>query len=292
MSNATQAFNSGFEFVTNLGTELNSGNLEIPAFPEAAVRIKNALADPEVTADHVARVVGSDPIFTARLLKVANSAMVNGAGVKITDLRMAVTRMGFKMAYNTAVAIAVDQLLHTNSVEVLRPYLDDLWQHSMRVGALSYVIAKKLTKINPDEAMLAGLLHDIGKYYILTRSEQYPVLFSEPGVLDDIMNKWHTGVGRSILDAWGFNENIAKASDEHETLDRIHFGPPSLTDVVLVANLLSHSDDLSQLPDLDWEKIPTLKRLELTSELAHEILGESSEEIKSIIQALENPGAA
>ena len=286
MSSAKQAFNSGFEFVTNMSAELSSGNLEIPAFPDAAVRIKNALADPEVTADHVARVVGSDPIFTARILKVANSAMVNGAGVRITDIRMAVTRMGFKMAYNTAVAIAVDQLLHSHSVEELRPYLEDLWQHSMTVGALSYVIARKLTKINPDEAMLAGLLHDIGKYYILTRSAEYPVLFSEPAMLDDIMKKWHTGIGRSILDAWDFSEDIAIAADEHETLDRMHFGPSTHADVVLVANLLAHNDDTDHLPDLDWDKIPTLKRLELTSDLAYEIIEESSNEVQSIIQAL------
>ena len=292
MSNATQAFNSGFEFVSNLGSELNSGNLEIPAFPDSAVRIKNALADPEVTADHVARVVGSDPIFSARILKVANSAMVNGAGIRITDIRMAITRMGFKMAYNTAVAIAVDQLLHSSPVEELRPYLEDLWRHSMKVGALSYVIARKLTKLNPDEAMLAGLLHDIGKYYILTRSAEYPVLFSEPGMLDDIMRKWHTGVGRKILEAWNFSENIAIAADEHETLDRMHFGPATLTDVVLVANLFAHNEDPNHLPDLDWEQVPTLKRLELTSDLAYEIIEESSDEVQSIIQALDSSGSA
>jgi len=287
MNDATQAFNSGVEFVTNLNDELNRGNLEIPAFPDIALRIKDALADPEVSAEHVARVVGSDPIFTARLLKVANSAMINGAGVRITDIRMAVTRMGFKMAYNTAVAIAVDQLLHSSSVEVLRPYLDDLWHHSMNVGALSYVVAKKLTTINPDEAMLAGLLHDIGKYYILTRSEEYPVLFSEPGMLDDIMKKWHTSIGRSILDAWDFNEEVAKAADEHETLDRMHFGPANLTDVVLVANLFAQNGDPYHPPDLDWEKIPTLKRLELTSELAFEIIEESKDQVQSVVQALE-----
>lgn len=288
MNNATQAFNSGFEFVTNLGEELNSGNLEIPAFPEAAMRIKNALADPDVTAEHVARVVGSDPIFSARILKVANSAMVNGAGVRITDIRMAITRMGFRMAYNTAVAIAVDQLLHSSTAEELRPYLETLWRHSMNVSALSYVIAKKLTKINPDAAMLAGLLHDIGKYYILTRSEQYPVLFSEPGVLNDIMKKWHTSVGCRILEAWEFSEEISKAANEHETLERMHFGPADLTDVVFVANLFSQTDDPHQIPDLDWENIPTLKRLELTSDIAHEIVEESRDEIQSIIQALGN----
>lgn len=288
MNNATQAFNSGFEFVTNLGEELNSGNLEIPAFPEAAMRIKNALADPDVTAEHVARVVGSDPIFSARILKVANSAMVNGAGVRITDIRMAITRMGFRMAYNTAVAIAVDQLLHSSTAEELRPYLETLWRHSMNVSALSYVIAKKLTKINPDAAMLAGLLHDIGKYYILTRSEQYPVLFSEPGVLNDIMKKWHTSVGCRILETWDFSEEISKAANEHETLERMHFGPADLTDVVFVANLFSQTDDPHQIPDLDWENIPTLKRLELTSDIAHEIVEESRDEIQSIIQALGN----
>jgi putative nucleotidyltransferase with HDIG domain len=286
MSEATQAFNCGFEFVTNLGEELNSGNLEIPAFPDVAVRIKNALADPEVTADHVARVVGSDPIFSARLLKVANSAMVNGAGSRITDIRMAVTRMGFKMAYNTAVAIAVDQLLHSNSVEVLRPYLEDLWQHSMNVGALSYVIAKKLTKINPDEAMLAGLLHDIGKYYILTRSEQYPVLFSEPRMLDDIMRKWHCSIGRKILETWNFNEDIAKATEDHETVDRMHFGPSDLSDVVTIANLFSQNGELHIPADLDWEDIPALKRLEMTREIASDIIEESKEQIRSVIQAL------
>ena len=286
MNEATQAFNSGFEFVTHLGEELNSGNLEIPAFPDVAMRIKNALADPEVSAEHVARVVGSDPIFTARLLKVANSAMVNGAGVRINDIRMAITRMGFKMAYNTAVAIAVDQLLHSSSVEELRPYLEDLWHHSMQAGALSYVIARKLTKINPDEAMLAGLLHDIGKYYILTRSQQYTVLFNEPGMLEDIMNKWHTSVGRKILESWDFNEDICKAADEHETLDRTHFGPPNLTDIVLVANLFANNDDPYRVPELDWEAIPTLRHLELTNEVATEILDESKEKIQSIIQAL------
>ena len=139
--------------------------------------------------------------------------------------------------------------------------------------------------------MLAGLLHDIGKYYILTRSEQYPVLFSEPRMLDDIMNKWHTNVGRCILEAWNFNEGIIRAADEHETLDRMHFGPADFSDVVLVANLFAQNEELYPLPELDWDTIPAFKRLELTNEVASEILEKSKEQIHSIIQALGNPGA-
>ena len=287
MTIASQAFNTGFEFVTTLSEELNSGKLEIPAFPDVALRIKNALSNPDVSAEHVARVVGSDPIFTARLLKVANSAMINGAGAQINDVRMAITRMGFKMAYNTAVAIAVDQVLHSRTVEELHPYLEHLWRHSIHAGAFSYVIANKLTNISPDQAMLAGLVHDIGKYYILTRSEMHPILFNEPNMLSDIMQKWHTGVGRGILEAWGFSEDVARAADEHETLDRTHVGPPDLTDVVIIANVFTHRADTYQLPDLDWEKIPALKKLDLTAEKGSEIIEESEEQIQSIINALQ-----
>ena len=100
--------------------------------------------------------------------------------------------------------------------------------------------------------MLAGLLHDIGKFYILTKSKQYPDLFHNAQILNEIMQDWHTAVGRGILEAWQFSEEIATAADEHETLERMHFGPADLTDVVLVANLFSHQGDSDHLPNLDF----------------------------------------
>ncbi len=288
MENVNEAVNSGFEFVSNLCEELNKGTLDLPAFPDVALRIKKALQDPEISADQVVRVVGSDPVFSARLLKVANSAMMNHSGVQIKDLHIAIMRLGFNMAYNIAVSIAVEQVMNSSTVDKLRPYFVDLWHHSVQVAAYSYVFADRLTTINPDEAMLAGLLHDIGKFYILTKCEKYPGLFDEPGNLDMIMQEWHTAVGRSILDNWNFSEELAMAADDHETLDRMHCGDADLTDVVMLANLFSHQGNTDQLPNLDWEAIPAIKRLRLTAETAFEIMDESEEEMHSIIQALEN----
>ena len=191
------------------------------------------------------------------------------------------------MAYNIAVSIAVEQVMSPSTVDKLHPYLEDLWHHSVQVAAYSYVIADRLTNISPDEAMLAGLLHDIGKFYILTKSEQYPQLFNEPMTLNAIVQDWHTAIGRSILEAWKFNDDIAIAADEHESLERMHFGAADLTDVVMIANLFSHQEHAYQLPDIDWEAIPAIKRLKLTVVTAFEIMKESEQELQSIIQALE-----
>jgi putative nucleotidyltransferase with HDIG domain len=288
MGNVNAIIDSGFELITNLSDELNHGTLDLPAFPEVALRIKKALNDPQITAEQVARVVGSDPVFSARLLKLANSVMINGAGIQTKDLRQAIMRMGFNMAYNTAVSIAVEQVMNSNCADELHPYLEELWHHSIQVAAYSYVIANRLTSINPDEAMLAGLLHDIGKFYILTKSERYPELFNEPQTLDAILQDWHTAIGRCILEAWNFSDDIAIAADEHETVERMHFGCADLTDVVLVANLFSHQEQKNEPPNLDWDAIPAIKRLKLTAEDALEIIKESQEEIQSIIQALKN----
>ena len=278
----------GFQFVQDLAWELSTGNLQIPAFPDAALRIKTALEDPEVSADKVARVVGSDPVFSARLLKVANSVLINGAGERINDIKMAVARMGFRLAYNTAVSIAIEQVLAAHDSEALHTHLEELWRHSVEVAAYSYVIAKKQTTINPDVAMLAGLLHDIGKFYVLSRSENHPDLFNDKSTLDAIVDEWHTGIGRSIMEAWNFSEEMCLVADEHEELGRAHCSPADLTDIVMVANLFSHKDDDETLPALEWDAIPATMRLNLSEQNAIDIMQESQDEIDAIRQILKN----
>lgn len=280
--------NAGFQFIADLGHELTSGKLEIPAFPDVAMKIKSVLEKPEVTADQVARIVGSDPIFTARLLRVANSVAVNGAGSKINDVKMAVTRMGFKVAYNTAVSIAVEQLMAGKTSKALQPYLEALWHHSVQVAAYSFVIAKKQTRINPDMAMLAGLLHDIGKFYIYSRAEHYPELFNDKEALESIVEEWHTGIGKSILEEWDFSEEVCMAADEHEVLDRTQPSQADLTDIIMVANLFSHEEVDGDLPELEWDALPATVRLNLMQEDAAAVMEESAEEIRSIIDSLQH----
>jgi len=292
----------GFEFIQTLSDELSKGQVKLPAFPEVALRIKRALEDPDMSTQQIAKLVVSDPVFSARLLKVANSAALNVSGNKIKDIPTAITRMGFKMAHSIAISIAMDQVMNASSNHALASQFQQLWQHSITVAALSFVITKKQSRhpslkqnrINPDEAMLAGLMHDIGKTYILTRAEGYPALIEDPEMLEQVMLEWHTGIGSAIINNWDFDEAMMNVADEHELLDR----EPSttghatdLTDVVLVANLMAHlieegddGDDAEHIAE--WVQIPAFSRLGLDAETISEIKDSSREEIDSIISAL------
>ena len=275
-----------FQFVERLSAELSSGNLKLPAFPDVAVRVKQALEGDDVSADKVAKVVGSDPVLSARLLKVANSNFANRSGAMIKDLRTAIARLGYDLAYSTAVSLAVEQILQSKSVGDLRDHLKVLWKHSVHVSAIAYVIAKKHSKINPDEAMLAGLLHDIGKFYILTRTKDHPELFSDPQALDELIANWHTGIGQAILEAWGFSEDITNTANEHDDLERPRVGLPDVIDVVITANLCAYWEKLGD--DFDWPGVTAAQRLKLDHDAIQEILKASNEEIQLIMQALGN----
>lgn len=276
-----------FGFVRTLAGELSSGSLELPSFPDVALRVKRALEDPGASADRVVRVVGVEPVLSARLLKMANSALLSRANVPVTDVRMAITRLGFDMVRNAAVSLALEQVMDAQVTPLRQPYLKELWHHSIRVSAIAYVVAKTLTRLNADEAMLGGLLHDIGKLYILMRAESHPELFAEEQSLRALLAEWHTGIGRAILESWGFSDGLAQAVDEHESLDRTHLGPPDLTDVVTVANVLAHNDRPERFAGLDHKGVPAFDKLQLTAEISTAILENSEAEMRSFIQALD-----
>ncbi|PVV25216.1 MAG: hypothetical protein B6D79_09680 [gamma proteobacterium symbiont of Ctena orbiculata] len=273
-----------FEFVQQLGTELSTGNLKLPAFPDVAVRVKQVLESADVSADKVAKVVGSDPVLTARLLKVANSNFANRSGAQIKDLRTAVARLGYDLAYSTAVSIAVEQIMDSKSVDTIRDQLKALWQHSVNVSAIAYVIAKNHSNVNPDEAMLAGLLHDIGKYYIYTRAKDHPELFDNPESIEELQKNWHTGIGHAILETWHFSDDIANTASDHDDLQRVHLGKPDVTDVIITANLCAYWEKLGD--DFDWAKVTAVQRLKLDHDAIQSILEASGEEIQSIMGAL------
>lgn len=168
----------------------------------------------------------------------------------------------------------------------LREHLKVLWKHSVHVSAIAYVIAKNHSKVNPDEAMLAGLLHDIGKFYIFTRSEKHPELFADAEAMESLLSQWHTGIGHAILEAWDFSEDIANTANDHDDLERPHIGQPDVTDVVITANLCAYWDKLAD--DFDWPSVTAAQRLKLDHDAIQEILKASNEEIQSIMQALGN----
>jgi HD-like signal output (HDOD) protein len=248
--------------------------------------VRQVLADENVTQDQVSRVVGSEPALAARLMQIANSAALNITGKQITELRTAINRMGHNMVRSAAIAFAMSQLKKVDNLKGLEQPLDNLWKSSAAVAAMSHAVARRFSKVNPDTAMLAGLLHGIGKLYILTRSAQHPRLFADQVTYNQIVRDWHSPVAKALLENWDMAEEIVNAVSEYEDLERDHSGPVDLTDVLAVGNLLAAFKEHPESLEINMHDVTACKRMNIDRATYEKLIDESESEIDALRQAL------
>lgn len=277
-----------FAFVQALASELSRGKVDLPSFPDVVPRIRQALADDDVTPAKVVRVVSTEPALAARLLQIANSAAINFSGKPVTDLRTAVARLGFNMVRSAAIAFAMSQLKKVESLAGLEKPLDDLWRRSASVAAMSHVVARRLTRVNPDAALLAGLLHGVGELYILTRANQHPDLFADQSAYQSIVSDWHTSIAKALLENWEMADEIVNAVSDFEGFDREHAGPADLTDVLTVAYLMVLYQDHPESIELNMQGVTACQRIRLDRDAYEKLISESTDEIAAMRQALGN----
>jgi HD-like signal output (HDOD) protein len=108
--------NVAFDFVRSLAGELSGGKVDIPSFPEIAVRVRRILSDPKSSVEQVVRVVGSEPALAARLMRISNSASLNRTGRPVTDLRTAINRIGYNMVRSASISFAMAQIRNSNKL--------------------------------------------------------------------------------------------------------------------------------------------------------------------------------
>jgi HD-like signal output (HDOD) protein len=179
----------------------------------------------------------------------------------------------------------MNQMRHDKKLAVFRHYLNDLWGRSMSVAAYSYVLARNHSRVNPDEALLTGIMHGIGKLYILTRATDYPGLFGGDAQLNEIMNDWHPSIGKAILENWEFPETMAQAVGDQEA-SRDDDGAADLADVVAVSILLaSYGTDISGL-EIALQGHSGAKRLGLDQSKTLAVMQDSAAEVTALSQAL------
>lgn len=271
------------DFIEALARDISANNLIFPTFPDITMRIRSALNDPNISARKVAKIVGTEPVLSAQLLRLANSAALSAGGRPVGDLPTAIKRLGYALVRNAAIALGIRQLAQNNHQSMMRVPLEELWRHSIQVAALSYVLAKKLTRLNPDTAMLAGLLHDIGMFYLLARANKYPDLFTDEAVLKNIPYQTHAQISPVILESWDVPEDIIAAARDHATLDRIHYASADLTDVVMVANILAKRGCPGTAGSAEWSTLPpAFGRLNLDATACTVVMLKSEEEIALI----------
>ena len=275
-----------FSFVKGLAAELSQGQVELPSVPDIVIRLQQTLSDENVTNDVVVRVIGSEPMLASKLLTMANSVALNTAGRKIADLPTAVARVGFNIVRSASLSFAVEQLRKASEFRHLETQLDALWKNSVQIAAMCHVIARRFSSLNGDTALLAGLMHNVGRIYILTRASKYPTLTADPLTFNSIVRDWHANVAKALLENWKVAEEIVEAVAGYEDLDREARGPVTLTDVLSLAMLLERNRDGAEMNVPDEGLIKGLKRMQLQVRDCHAVLDESAEEIAALKSAL------
>jgi HD-like signal output (HDOD) protein len=277
---------AAFAFVQDLAGELNGGKVELPSIPDIVVRVRKVLADELVPTEQVVRVVSSEPALAAQLLRISNSRALNPSGKAHSDLRTAVTRLGFNMVRSAAISFAIQQLKKIEGLRGLEKPLDELWRRSAEVGAMSYVVARTHSSVNPDAALLAGMLHRIGRLYVLTRSTRHPELFADAASLNEIIRDWSAPIAKALLENWQMPAEIVTAVSEYEDPEREHAGPADLTDVLTVGSWLVVFKDSPESIELNLQDVRACKRLKMDLAAYQRLISESQSEVEALRQAL------
>ncbi len=229
---------SAFRIVDGLAQEL-VGEVIFPTCFETALRLRKELKDPNLSIAGIARAVSVEPLVATRLTRLASSAMYAIDGRPVRDLASAINRLGTNLVRATALSITMGQILQAKEMLAFSLFARKLWDHSVRSAAAARVLAYTYTRIDPEEAFLAGLVHDLGAFYMLYRLSQYPQLCAKPEAVTILVARSHESIGSSLLAALGVPEEVVRASMAHDCPRELPDAPRTLADVVHIANILT-----------------------------------------------------
>ncbi|MFQ5635645.1 MAG: HDOD domain-containing protein [Gammaproteobacteria bacterium] len=271
--------------VDTLNEDLRCGKLEIPGFPDIAMRLNRALGDENAPVSEIVKLINSEPGLVSRLLKIANSPAFTKAGNNIADLQTAVNRLGFKFILSAANSYSLRQIERQEALKPIRPWLAEIWLSSNSVAAICFVVAKRIGLL-ANEAMVAGLLHQLGNLYLLVQAQNRGVNIQDDAHWDAFVRQWHPTIASEILTQWGLPAFITDAVETQDTL--LQSEPCEMTPfaTLLAAAKLYNSVRDQQTGKSAHKAAAALEPLELWGRSFLTIVAESSDEIESVRTAI------
>jgi HD-like signal output (HDOD) protein len=203
-------------FVAELTAELEQVSLVVPGYPEVAVRVQQVLSDENAATATIVQSVGLEPVLAGRVLCMANAAAFGTQGGPVTDVRTAVTQLGFDALRSVVLSYAIGQLRAAKELAPIAPALRELWQESVLTASLSSILARHYGAADPETAMLAGAVQGVGKLYILIKLQRFPLLLASAGARAELNEAWHATFGRALLRQWDMPQVIADAVGQCE----------------------------------------------------------------------------
>jgi HD-like signal output (HDOD) protein len=272
------------EALKSIAAEAGRGELTFPTNVETTLRLQRALNDPGCHLDAAARLVQAEPLLAARTVAIANSAAYNRSGSEVTNVNAAVQRVGFRTLGALTAAVIVRQIDSQITDPILRAKADQLWQHSVQVAALAQVIARRVSHVDPETAMFAGIVHEVGGFYLLSRAAGFPGLLD--GGADEWLEHGEVAIGRGVLTKLGVPAPVMGAIEALWNGLRA-LPPETLGDTLLLANdLASTGSPLHERPGATTPHAAATIDCTTGDGTLSRILEESAEEVRGLVAAL------
>lgn len=279
------------EALKSIVVQASKGDLVFPTNVNATLKIQQALDDPDCGIETAAKLVMTEPLMSARVVAIANSVAYNRFGGGVTNIRTAITILGFNTLRSVTAAVVMRQLSAAVSDRHIRAKMEELWRHSAYVGALAHLIARKVSKVDAETALFAGIIHEVGGFYLLSRAEEFPALLDIEPLADHedaLAETDETFIGRAVLNKLLVPKRVVSA------VEALWYGmrvmpPETLGDTLLLAN------ELAAIPSpLDPRSPESIRQAASEIDFAvgegtlHSILTESAEEVTSLTATLIN----
>ena len=253
------------KFVDELKHDLKNNKLTLPTMPTIAVEALMVINDEKSSAADLVKVISKDASITARLIRYANSPFY-GMAHPISAIKPAITCIGFKQVKHAIYAVCMKDVFKT-SVTDIQKRMEELWTHSVKVGSKAVELAETRKEFDPEVALVAGLIHDIGKIPLLMKLRNYEALVGYDEFVDKLLHKLHPSMGKAILKKWDFDPDLIAVAAEHENLQRQkEDSTPDYVDLIQAANILSYDGVGHPLASVDRSKIGSFQRLKITTE--------------------------
>jgi putative nucleotidyltransferase with HDIG domain len=250
------------DFIDGIKADLKTNNIYLPTLPTLALEALLVINDSASSAADLEKVISKDAALTARLIRYANSPIYRGVS-KVTAIKLAITRIGFQRVKNAVYAVSMKEVFRT-PIKAIEKRMEELWAHSVKVGAHAAMLAKAVPRMDPNIALVAGLVHDIGKIPLLVKACDFPGLSSHPEYLDRLIHKLHPQIGGTITKMWKFDKAVVQVAAEHENLERDPGDDPvGYVDIIQVANIMAYENSKHPLATVDRTQVKAFARLGL-----------------------------
>lgn len=273
--------------LNTITADAQAGQVELPGQTAVLMKLRQQLEDPDCHLDRAAQLLQGDPALAVRTVATANSIAFNPGGKAISDIKRAASRLGFGNLKALVMAELTRQIAGRLDAPELLSLHDELWCHTIRLAATARALAHRVTSVNPDTAFFAGLVHEVGGFFLIRQAVRYPGLLAEAESSTDeaAIAEAEAALCLAVLEKIGVPVEVIDAIRDFWR-GYLTLPPRTLADTLILADYLAPSVSPIRWRMRQPPAPPADLDLEVGDRSIKEVLGEADEEIATLVQAL------